>query len=288
MDEALLQILLILAYLSIGLISVTFPIYAICVTYLRQEVKESIKWRKKKVEELKKTISDLTQELSGREKDSKHFQSIKEQIKNYKAELKKERIGHLTATGAVLIPIILLVSALITACLGIYCLYSGWDFRLGFFTGASVMLCGTAFWSLFKTVMTIESAALRPARTIDFHMYFGKPRSGQRTEARLGKKSLLTIFACPREENVDNFVMYLKVPNELGVPEDQHWGAVEYTKHSDHMILVVRTPFLPKEAARGIAFYAIPKKIGTCIIHGFAGAKGFSTYSKKFVVNIVK
>jgi hypothetical protein len=53
MTEAVLQILLLLAYLAIGLISVTFPIYAICVTYLKQERWESEKERKQRNEELK-------------------------------------------------------------------------------------------------------------------------------------------------------------------------------------------------------------------------------------------
>jgi hypothetical protein len=36
-SEAAFQILLILAFLAIGLLSVTFPVYAIAVTYLPRE-----------------------------------------------------------------------------------------------------------------------------------------------------------------------------------------------------------------------------------------------------------
>ena len=60
MGEAALQILLILAYLAIGLISVTYPIFALCVGYLRQEKSETEKERKKRIETLKAKILRLT------------------------------------------------------------------------------------------------------------------------------------------------------------------------------------------------------------------------------------
>ena len=47
MTEALLQILLILSFLAIGLIAVTFPLYAIAVNFLPQEKLESEKESKK-------------------------------------------------------------------------------------------------------------------------------------------------------------------------------------------------------------------------------------------------
>jgi len=76
MSDAILQVLLLLAYLAIGLISVTFPIYAICVTYLRRELWESFKEQKKGVENLKENISRLMEELSGERKDSERFKEI--------------------------------------------------------------------------------------------------------------------------------------------------------------------------------------------------------------------
>jgi hypothetical protein len=65
MSDAFLQILLILSYLAIGLLSVTFPIYAISVNYLPQEKWESEKERKKRIEELRAKITQLTTQLQG-------------------------------------------------------------------------------------------------------------------------------------------------------------------------------------------------------------------------------
>jgi hypothetical protein len=53
MGDSILQLLLLLGYLSIGLIAITFAVYAISVNYLRQEKSESKKEQKKRLEELK-------------------------------------------------------------------------------------------------------------------------------------------------------------------------------------------------------------------------------------------
>ena len=80
MNDTILQILLILAYLAIGLIAVTFPIYAISVNYLPQEKQESEKERKKRIEKIKNRIANLTKNLSEETKYTERVAQIKEQI----------------------------------------------------------------------------------------------------------------------------------------------------------------------------------------------------------------
>ena len=123
MSQAILQILLILAYLAIGLISLTFPIFALCVTYLRQEKSETEKELKKRRENLLKKIAELTDE-SDDAKDEP-VSAIEERIANAKTELKgiELKVGFLTAKGAVLIPICILLTALFVAATDIWLYY---------------------------------------------------------------------------------------------------------------------------------------------------------------------
>ena len=124
MSDAVLQILLILAYLAIGLVAVTFPIYAICVTYLPQEKWETKKDRQKRIEKLKGHIAELVEELSGEPKDSERFKEIQTRIEQHNSE--KESLEYLTAKGAVRRPVIFLALALLTAVLGIGFLHLGY------------------------------------------------------------------------------------------------------------------------------------------------------------------
>lgn len=98
MDEAILQIQNIIVYLSIGLISVTFPIYAICVTYQRQEKWETEKELKKREELIKNSINKLTQELKS-ESISSLRKQLQTRLENYEEDLAniKERYTYLTA-----------------------------------------------------------------------------------------------------------------------------------------------------------------------------------------------
>ena len=115
MSEAFLQFLLLLGYLIIGLISITFPIYAISVTYLQQELRESEKERKKRVEILKGRLAQLTEELSGEKADSERFKQMEKERKECKTELDKLdlRVGRLRAGGAVGFPVFALCVGLL-------------------------------------------------------------------------------------------------------------------------------------------------------------------------------
>jgi cell division protein FtsL len=63
LNDAVLQVLLVLAFLAIGLISVTFPVYAISVNFLPKQKWEDEKERKKRMDDLQAKIEELTKAI---------------------------------------------------------------------------------------------------------------------------------------------------------------------------------------------------------------------------------
>lgn len=214
MNDAVLQILLILTYLAIGLISITFPIYAIAVNYLPSEKWESEKERKTRIERLRNSINELNKELSG-EEDSKRFAEIKRQIENYEAEKEslELKVRYLTAKGAVRNPIIGLVMALLASGAGIIFFYEGNQHAYIAICGSvSGLICSWALFNLYKTISAVEHSALRPARTIGFKICFDSGEKIQ--EIKRGEETEISIGACA-EEQVEKFHMAIGLPTEI-------------------------------------------------------------------------
>jgi hypothetical protein len=84
MNAAVLQVLLILTFLAIGLISVTFPIYAISVTFLPKQKWEDEKEHERRKNLLRAKITQLTTELGKQPKESEQVAKIEEELTNYK------------------------------------------------------------------------------------------------------------------------------------------------------------------------------------------------------------
>jgi len=288
LSEAYLQILLILAYLSIGLISVTFPIFTICVTYLRQEFRETKKEQKKRVEKLREKLAKLTKELSGKWKDIERFKEIQRLIKSYKGELQglETRLTHLTAIGAVLAPIIFLAIALLSACIGIYFFYQGSGDLVNFSITGSVMFSGAALYYLYKTISAVEYAALRRARTIEFEISF-YPSKEETQQVKLGETSQLSIGTRTHEDSVDDLVMYVMVPSELEIERStSHETRCSY--YEDRCIVFTKRAFLFRASGVIASFLVVPKKIGKHTVEVKVGAKGIYENKKELTVNVVK
>lgn len=289
MSEAFLQILLLLAYLAIGLISVTFPIYAICVTYFRREFWESLKEQKKRVENLKANISRLMEELSGERKDSERFKEIERQIKGYKDEVKKApRWAYLSAAGVVIIPVGTLISSLVLTCIGIYCYYEGLESVVGFLTGISVVLCGGAIWSLCKTVSAVEYAAMRPAPSIEFGVCYESWEQSQ--TIKVGQESTLSIGVAPLEQNVENVAGRIFVPPQIEVKECLYPHVLQPKgfRLPGYIMIMFEKEFAIKQEYQGVGFTILGKKLGVCAILVQVNAKGISQYETELVVNIVE
>ena len=293
MSEAYLQILLILAYLAIGLISITFPIYAICVTYLRQEKWESGKEREKRIANLRVKISELTAELNGEKHDSERITRLKEQIGRYESELKGTELGvHcLTAKGAVGKPVSYLALALLTIGVSIY------FFNLEELRGAvafgfiSALLSAMAVSRLYKTIRAVEYAALRPARTIEFNVVYASGKNSE--EIKHGKETDLCFGAGTVEETLENFIIYAYLPPEIELMKIKSKRAASTIqppscKHPNYTMLSIKEPFFPKHMYRGITVTVKPKKLGKYIIPVQISAKGIYEVEKELILNVVK
>jgi len=101
MIEVALQILLILAYLAIGLVAVTFAIFALCATYLKEEKRETEIEHKRRLRVLQEKIALLTTSM-GVEQDVQKLKQIKAEIKSFEGEKKELEIDleYLTAKGS--------------------------------------------------------------------------------------------------------------------------------------------------------------------------------------------
>ena len=102
MSENIFQILLLLSYLDIALISITITVYAISVSYLGRQTSRSISRRKRRVTELRETLAKLTSRI----KDEKEVNVIQNEIAYYKKQRKslERNLLWLSVKGAVLAP----------------------------------------------------------------------------------------------------------------------------------------------------------------------------------------
>ena len=290
MNDAVLQILLILAYLAIGLISVTFPIFAICITYLPQEKWEIKKDRKKRIEDLKKHIVKLTDELSGEPKDSEPFREIQDRIRKHKDE--KESLEFLSAKGAVRKPIISLAIALLAAILGIQFFYfENLELALG-----SALVCGmlSALFSsigvyrLYKTISAVEYAALRPAPTIDFNVFF--EGGGKSREVKLGKRTILKMFWGSEEETVEKVEATIFIHPELKFVSTNDKSSLQIppSTYPDYTAVESSYNVLHKETYDAVSITVSPSKTGEYKIPVSIKALGITEYQTHLIIYVVK
>jgi len=285
---AVLQFLLILAYLIIGLISVTFPVYAIAITYLPREKWESEKEKTRRIEKLKVRITSLTNELKGEAKDSVKVDQIKEQLSRYKNELRGTQLGirYLTARGAVAEPVISLLFALLITAVGIFFYYEA---NTNGGIGCAFLSCIILIWGvyrLYKTITAIELTALRPARTVDFAIGFGEKKATH-AEIKLGKLTPLRIACVTEDCYVENFCMCGIFPKELEVVGTSK-GNIIIVHLLEYSTVLYETTFLPRNVHGAFEGPVKPNKVGTFEIQIFVSGKGISENFKTLTVEVVK
>jgi cell division protein FtsL len=293
LNDALLQILLILAYLAIGLISVTFPIYAISVTFLPKQKWEDEKERKKRMSELQSKIKELTQRLGNQEADTEEVdtEQIKEQLNKYQAEKEgtQLRYQYLTAKGAVERPVVILLCALLLAILGINVLYSDTQTSLNqaiVFGSASAMFCGVALASLYQTILAVEYGALRPERTVKFQIGFDNNREKQKS-MKLGKMEKVLIVIDTLESEVENVFAIFIFPSELGVGEKSSRSDIIVSAYEERTVIRMTEEYLPKGGSTALVFSMTPKKEGEYSVEVSVSAKGIYEYMETLKVEVV-
>jgi hypothetical protein len=286
MNDAVLQVLLILAFLAIGLISVTFPIYAISVNFLPQQKWESEKEREKRKNGLRAKITQLTKELGNQASETKQVAQIREELTKYETELQgtELRYQYLTVKGAVGIPVISLGLALAFASLGIYGFYTNTDPT---FPAVISIVCSVfAIYRLYQTVLAVEYGALRPERTVEFNVGFDRNMEKKIT-IELGKKTARFLFVDSPESDVDSLYVMLKIPSELGVTGESSTPDILGTVYGDETVVRKTQEYLPKGRGTGVSVPMNPKKKGEYIVKFLVCAKGIYEYKGELTVEVV-
>lgn len=153
MDE-LVQVFTILAFLAVGLASITVPTYAISVSYLARETTKTSELIKKRQEELQ----DKLEKFKLRLKESTETKELKKEIKKYEERIGilKERLSYLSAKGAVGYPLSGFLGAFSLSILGIY-----YHIAKPYFIASVVFLIIVGLTFLSRALIGIERAALR-------------------------------------------------------------------------------------------------------------------------------
>lgn len=153
-------ILQFLAFLAIGLISVTIPTYAISITYLGRETEGTLK----ELERRRGRFSDKLDELRNRiqhETSTTALQAIKQEVSLFEKEEERlrNRLFFLSAKGAVFFPVVFYIMSLSSSVYGI--VYATDEQLFPTLLGAAFSLfVGLAL--LWGTLRGVEDAALRP------------------------------------------------------------------------------------------------------------------------------
>jgi ABC-type transport system involved in cytochrome bd biosynthesis fused ATPase/permease subunit len=291
MTEAVLQILLILAYLAIGLLSVTFPIYALCVTYLKQEKSASEKERKRSMKDAKNEIVKLTNEMSTETKDSRRFRELQEKITYWEEESKKfeKRPYLLSARGAVLAPIILLSGALTFACFGIYSYYEEYELPVFSSVVFSLLTSCLAIVQLYQTICTVEHAALRGAQEVEVVSKF-KETETQTYEVKVGKEVDITIGNQSPDMNLEmaNFRVFFPPEIEVKAISSGSIGRQpEKATFPKYTFVLYSAEFTPKSFFEGVTCKILATQVGTYKIPIKVSAKGIEESTGELTLVVV-
>jgi hypothetical protein len=202
----ILQILLLLAYLAIGLTSITVPTYAISVSYLARETLETLEDMRKRRKDLSEKLDELRKKL---EKEP-GVEGIKEEINKFEeeeAEL-KDRLECLSVKGAVGYPLGGFLLGLICAACGIYILPGNASLLML----ASIIFIVFGLYRLAKSLLAVEQAALRPEEKLlpTFRFSFTSGSSVETFKAKEQKEIEFLIINYGKDiaEDIDLMIFF--------------------------------------------------------------------------------
>jgi hypothetical protein len=229
MSDGSIEVLLLFSYLAIALVAVTIAVYAISVTYLGRETSLSI-WRvRKKTEDLKKRLrekNDKLQNAEMKEIKSSYLQEIEVGEKEVK-DL-QGRINWLKLRRAVLFPSLFFIIAFMLSSFGILI---GSTFEVVLFLSGLSMFTG--FYCLLRTLLSIESAALRvPLPKI--RVFFRSRSSVLAIEPRK-RQAVEFIFNNEGEEIAENLEIYLNFPNDFKLKGGAGYNVVPQGELTDYV-----------------------------------------------------
>jgi len=291
MTEAVLQILLILAYLAIGLLSVTFPIYALCVTYLKQEKYASEKERKRSMEKAKDEIIKLTNEMSAEKEGTQRFLELRRKVREWQLELNKleQRPYFLTAKGAVLVPIIFLSIALFSACIGIFYYYEVSEQGVLGGTMFSLICSSMAIIGLYRTICTIEHAALREAVEVELVSRFQETDT-MTQEVKVNEEVDITIGNLTPDMDLEKAEFRIFFPPEIEVKAHSGEGIVLQPKESrfpNYNMILYSIEFAAKNIFKAVDCRILAKQVGEYKIPVILTARGIEESTGELTLKVV-
>lgn len=211
MGENIFQILLLLAYFDIALISITIAVYAISVSYLGRETSRSISRKRRRVDELKENLASL----STRIKNEKEIDAIEKEIAYYKKEQKQLEGGllWLSVKGAVYAPTTFFSVSLLLSVLGILEVLNP-DILLAF---SSVFIIIGGF-CLGRTLKSTERAALEIPKP-KYDVFFQSTElMTERCKANTSTE-IYPIIHNIGDERSENPLVVIFVPNGIKVKD---------------------------------------------------------------------
>jgi hypothetical protein len=221
------QAFILLAYLTIGLISITVPIYAISVSFLARETAKTSEIIKRRQEELQEKLEGFKLKL----KESPETEDLKKEIKNYDERIEEieTNLSYLSARGAVGYPISFFLAALIFAILGIYsnpASENGVMVLTGLFIFFGLVCLGRA-------LVGVERAALR-IPSPEFHVEFESGATVEKLVVGEQKEILLTIGNIG-EDLAETLRVIVFFPPDFDVIERENYNIFKQTGHAIYL-----------------------------------------------------
>jgi len=213
MSQNILQILLLLSYLDIALISITIAVYSISVSYLGRETSRSISRKKKRENELGETLEKLKKRLGEKQIDAieKEMKFVQSEIVSFRRRQKslQQNLSWLSTKGAVLIPNTLFTISLFLSAVGI----------LEIWYPEPIVILATAFVAfgalcLGKSLRAAERAALEIPRP-EYEILFA---SSELATKRCKAKTVTPIHPLVHnigDERSENLLVVIYIPKGI-------------------------------------------------------------------------
>lgn len=192
----------------------------------------------------------------------------------------------MTAKGAVLIPVLVLLIALAFSVAGLYTFYK--DYReLAVSLGAiSGVVSTIAIFRLYKTITAVEYGALSPERTVEFETGFRlltQPNYLDTLEITAGVKTPYNISA-RSEYDIENFEMRLFIPKEVQLASTECESGIVATTYADGTIMSFSKECLYKGFGVGVMGVFTSAATGKYLVNVTIRAKGVYAFEKELFI----
>jgi hypothetical protein len=162
-------VLNLLAFLSIGLLSVIVPTYAVSVSFLGRESKRVLS----QLERRRKDLAEKLDQLKEPVRQGPGVEALKKEVKDYEDSTKnlESRVRSLSATQAFFYPFFVLLAALMCSSYASYVLPTDADSALLYGrVSAGAVLLGIILMS--RTILAVNQAAISPPTLAAFRVSF--------------------------------------------------------------------------------------------------------------------